>query len=310
MISRADIEAAHARIAPHIRRTPVQSLEGAALGLPYPVTLKLEHLQATGSFKLRGAFNNLLSADLTPETEVVAISGGNHGAAVALAASRLGVRSTVFVPGAIAVEVKLARIRAFGATVEVVEGSVDDAFTAFEARASDPGTVQAHPYDSELTLQGQGTVAREIAEQAPGIDTLMVSVGGGGLIGGVLSWFQDRVKVVAVETTGTSGLAQSLAAGHSVTISPSGISASGLGAATIGALPMQAINRWLGGSVVVSDEDTKAAQRRLWDGARLIGEPGAATALAALTSGAYVPEKDERVGVLICGGNASPDWFL
>jgi len=310
MISRADITATHTRIAPHIRRTPVITLEPDALGLGFPVTLKLEHLQATGSFKLRGAFNNLLSADLTPDTEVVAISGGNHGAAVALAAARLGVKSTVFVPGAIAVEVKLARMRHFGAKVVVVPGTVEDAFAAFENSAKTPGAVQAHPYDSELTIAGQGTVAREIEDQAPEIDTLMVSVGGGGLIGGVLGWYQDRVKIVAVETTGTSGLAQSLAAGQSVTIQPSGISASGLGAATIGQMPMQLIDRWLGGSVVVTDDDTRTAQQRLWDGARLIGEPGAATALAAVTSGAYVPQKDERVGVLICGGNASPDWFL
>jgi len=307
---RADIQAAHDRIAPYIRRTPVVTLESGALGLGFPITLKLEHLQATGSFKLRGAFNNLLSADLTPDTEVVAISGGNHGAAVALAATRLGVKSTVFVPEALALEVKLARMRHFGAKVEVVPGSVKDAFEAFEARAASPGTLQAHPYDSALTINGQGTVAREIEDQAPQIDTLMVSVGGGGLIGGVLGWYQDRIKVVAVETTGTSALAQSLAAGARVTIQPSGISASGLGAASIGALPMQLIDRWLGDSVVVSDDDTRLAQQRLWDGARLVGEPGAATALAALTSGAYVPQKDERVGVLVCGGNAAPDWFL
>lgn len=310
MITRDEIAAAHDRIAPYIRRTPVVTLEPGALGRDFPVTLKLERLQTTGSFKLRGAFNNLLSADHIPDGGVVAISGGNHGAAVAHAATRLGIKSTVFVPGAIAVEVKLERMRHFGAEVVVVDGSVDDAFAAFEAHATDTGALQAHPYDSDLTLGGQGTIAREIEDQAPEIDTLMVSVGGGGLIGGILGWYQDRVKIIAVETEGTSTLAQSLAAGKKVIISPSGISASGLGAASIGDRPMQLVDSWLGGSVVVSDDETKVAGQRLWDDARLVVEPGAATALAAITGQAYVPEKDERVGVLICGGNASPGWFL
>jgi threonine dehydratase len=308
LITRDDIRAAHKRIAPYVRRTPTLSLEQGALGLGYRVSLKLEHTQATGSFKLRGAFNNLLSNPL-PKAGVVAISGGNHGAAVAHAATTLGVPSTVYVPGAIAVEVKMQRMRDFGAEVVAVPGHVEDAFEAYTAHAKKTGALEVHPYDSDLTLTGQGTVAAEIQDQME-IDTLLVSVGGGGLIGGVLSWMRDDVRVVSVETTQTDCLAKSRAAGKLVSIVPGGISASGLGANQIGTLGWEAAQRWLADSIVVTDEDTIEAQRRLWAAARLVVEPGAATALAALTSGAYAPEKDERVGVLLCGGNAAPDWFV
>lgn len=308
MIPRTEIEAAHGRIAGHVRRTPILTLEPGALGPEVPVTLKLEHLQATGSFKLRGAFNNLLSRDI-PEAGVVAISGGNHGAAVALAATRLGVRSAVYVPGAIAVEVKLARMRGFGAEVVVVPGSVDDAFEAYRDHAKRTGALEVHPFDSAPTLAGQGTVALELAEQAE-IDTLFVSVGGGGLIGGILSWFRGAVRVIAVETEGTATLDRTLREGRPVKLAPSGLAASGLGAATLGALPTQAIERWLAGNIVVSDADIVAAQQRLWETTRIVGEPGAAVALAPLTTGAYAPARGERVGVLICGGNAEPSWFL
>lgn len=308
MITRDDIRAAHERIAPYIRRTPAHALEAGALGLPFPVSLKLEHTQITGSFKLRGAFNNLLSRDI-PDAGVVAISGGNHGAAVAYAATRLGTTSTVYVPSNIAVEVKMARMRGFGAEVIAVPGDVDATIKVYAEHAERTGAMEVHPYDSDLTLAGQGTVAREIRDQMD-IDTLLVSVGGGGLIGGVLGWMQDDVKVLAVETEQTACLAKSRAAGELVTIAPGGISASGLGASQIGALGWQATQNWLSDALVVSDADTIEAQRRLWGASRLVVEPGAATALAALTSGAYVPQNDERVGVLLCGGNADPDWFV
>ena len=307
MITRDDIRAAHARIQPHVRLTPTVQLEAGALGLDHAVTLKLEHLQATGSFKLRGAFNNLLSREI-PEAGVVAISGGNHGAAVAHAATTLGIKSVVYVPEAIAVEVKLQRMRDFGAEVITVPGDTNAAFEAYSAHAKRTGAAEVHPYDGPWTLAGQGTVAKEISEQA-GIDTLLVSVGGGGLIGGVLSWMQNDVKVVSVETTETACMAKSRDAGELVQIKPGGISASGLGANMIGDMGWEAAQTWLGGSVVVSDADTIEAGKRLWSGARIVVEPGAATALAALTSGAYRPEADERVGVLMCGGNAEPNWF-
>ena len=307
MITRDDIRAAHDRVRSHIRLTPSVTLEAGALGLDHAVTLKLEHLQATGSFKLRGAFNNLLSRDI-PEAGVVAISGGNHGAAVAHAATTLGIKSVVYVPEAIAVEVKLKRMRDFGAEVITVPGDTNAAFAAYADHAKRTGAAEVHPYDGPWTLAGQGTVAKEISEQAE-IDTLLVSVGGGGLIGGVLSWMRGDVKVVSVETTETACMAKSREAGELVQIKPGGISASGLGANMIGDMGWEAAQNWLGGSVVVSDGATIEAGKRLWSGARLVVEPGAATALAALTSGAYRPEKDERIGVLMCGGNAEPNWF-
>ncbi len=309
MITRDEIEAAHDRVSPHIRRTPVLALEADALGVDHVLTLKLEQLQITGSFKLRGAFNNLLSGDL-PKAGVVAISGGNHGAAVAFAAGRLGVASTVFVPGAIADEVKIARMRGFGAEVVVTEGSVDRAIMEYEAFARDTGALPVHPYNTAQTLAGQGTVALELDGQDPDLDTLFVSVGGGGLIGGIAAWFAGRVKVVAVETEGTSSLDKTLKGTLPPDFHVSGISASGLGASSIGALPLEIIRAHVAENVVISDADVYEAQRRLWSATRIVGEPGGVTALAALTSGAYRPAPDERVGVLICGGNAAPDWFV
>ncbi len=309
MIGRADIEAAYGRVAGHIRRTPVLTLEPRALGLDHPLALKLEHLQATGSFKVRGAFNNLLS-NTPPETGVVAISGGNHGAAVAYAATKLGVPSTVFVPGMIAEEVKLARMRGFGAEVIVTEGSVDQAILAYEAYAAETGALAVHPYGTPGTITGQGTVGLEFETQCPDLDTLFVSVGGGGLIGGIASWYAGRVKVVAVETEGTSSLDRTLKGTLTPDFHVSGISASGLGASSIGELPLEIIKAHVAENVVVSDADVVDAQRLLWDGIRVVGEPGGVTALAALTSGAYQPAPGEKIGVLICGGNAAPDWFL
>ena len=308
MIGRDEIAAANTTIGPHIRRTPILDLEAGALGVGTALTLKLEHLQKTGSFKLRGAFNNILSSNL-PKAGVVAISGGNHGAAVAHAATSLGAKSVVFVPGMIAVDVKLARMRALGAEVIVAKGSVDDAIAAYEAYAADAGALAIHPYNSPETIAGQGTVGLEFEHQAPDLDTVFVSVGGGGLISGIAAWYGDRVKVVAVETTGTSTLDQTLKGTLRRDFQVSGISASGLGASSIGDRALEIIRAHVDETIVVGDSDVFEAQRRLWSGARLVAEPGGVTALAALTSGAYTPAKGERIGVLICGGNADPDWF-
>jgi threonine dehydratase len=309
MITRADIEAAADRIAGHIRHTPVMDLEPGALGLDFPIELKLEHLQVTGSFKVRGAFNNLLAADI-PAAGVVAASGGNHGAAVAYAATKLGVKSVIYVPAAIAKEEKLARMRGFGAEVILAEGSVADVMTAYAAHAARSGALAVHPYDTAPTVIGQGTVAREIEAQMQGIDTVMIAVGGGGLIGGVAAWFGDRVNVVSVETEGTNTLALSMVQGPDIEVAATGISAGSLGGPALGHLPYQIVMERVKTSIVLTDEDVFEAQRRLWAGTRLVVEPGAATALAALTSGAYVPAKGERVAVLLCGGNAEPNWFV
>ena len=309
MTDRAAITACYDRIRSRVRRTPVMDVEAGGLGFDHPVTLKLEHLQRTGSFKLRGAFNNMLAADL-PEAGVVAISGGNHGAAVALAATELGAKSAVFVPGQIAIEVKLERMRRFGAEVIVTEGNVDQAVMAFQDHAERTGALAVHPYGSVETITGQGTVGLETEDQAPDLDTLFVAVGGGGLIGGIASWYQGRTKIVAVETEGTNALDRTLKGTLKPDFRVSGISASGLGATSIGDLPMEIIRAHVAENIVVSDADVFEAQRRLWSSARMVAEPGGVTALAALTSGVYVPEKGEKIGVVICGGNADPDWFL
>ncbi len=306
--TRADIAEAHARIAPHIRRTPVLTVEENALGLPFPVAFKLEHTQITGSFKLRGALNNMLSREV-PEAGIVAASGGNHGAGVAYAATKLGHKSIIFVPKLIAKEVKLQRMRDFGGEVIVAEGSVAQVMQDYIDYAEKTGAMVVHPYDTAPTLTGQGTAALEIEDQLD-LDTLLVSVGGGGLIGGITAWCAGHTKVVAVETHDTNTLSKSLVEGPDITVKPSGIAAGSLGGPSLGQLPYQIAKAHIDTAVLVSDEDVFNAQRRLWDAARLVTEPGAATALAALTSGAYIPEKDERVGVLLCGGNDAPDWFM
>ena len=309
MTDRAAITASYQRIQKWVRKTPIVEMEPGAFGVDHPMTLKLEQLQRSGSFKIRGAFNNLLAGDL-PEPGVVAISGGNHGAAVALAATQLGAASRVYVPAQIAIEVKLERMRRFGAEVVVAQGSVDQAMAEYEAYAKTNGALAVHPYGSPETITGQGTVGLEFEDQAPDLDTVLVAVGGGGLIGGVASWYAGRVKIVAVETTGTNTLDRTLQGTLTPDFRVSGISASGLGAASIGALPMDIIRAHVAENVVVTDADVFEAQRRLWSATRMIAEPGGVTALAALTSGVYVPAKGEKIGVLVCGGNADPDWFL
>ncbi|MBI1418557.1 MAG: pyridoxal-phosphate dependent enzyme [Limimaricola sp.] len=309
MIGRVEIATAQARIAPHIRRTPVLRLETGALGVDGGLTLKLEHLQVTGSFKVRGAFTSLTGVTL-PAAGVVAISGGNHGAAVAYAATQLGAKATVFVPGQIADKVKIARMEGFGATVIIAPGTVDDAVRAYAAFAEETGALAVHPYDAPGTITGQGTAAMEFEEDAPDLDTVLVAVGGGGLIGGVAAWYGGRTKVVAVETEGTACLDLTLKGTLPANFRATGLSASGLGASSIGVLPMEIIRAHVAENVVVSDADVIEAQRRLWAAARVVAEPGGVTALAALTSGAYTPAPDEKVGVVVCGGNAAPDWFL
>jgi threonine dehydratase len=308
-----DIAAAAARIAGRVRETPMLRVEAEAFGLPCALALKLEHTQVTGSFKVRGAFNNMLSREV-PEAGVVAASGGNHGAAVAHAATALGHRSRIFVPKAIAKEEKLRRMRDFGGEVILTEGSVADCMAQYAAAAEESGALSVHPYDTVWTLAGQGTVAREFEAQAArtdlgGIDTILVATGGGGLIGGIAAWFGDRVNVVSVETEGTDTLARSLREGPEISVSPSGIAAGSLGGPRLGVTSWEVIRERVKTALVLSDADVFDAARKLWSATRLVGEPGAAVALAALTSGAYVPQKDERLAVLLCGGNADVDWF-
>lgn len=306
-----DITAAASLIEGRVRQTPILSLEPGALGLPCPLTLKLEHTQVTGSFKVRGAFTNMLSREV-PGAGVVAASGGNHGAAVAYAATELGHASKIYVPRSIAKEEKLRRMRSFGGEVVLTDGSVADCMAEYAAAAEVTGALSVHPYDTEWTLAGQGTVAREMEAQMGGpgsVDTILVATGGGGLIGGIAAWFGDRVKVVSVETEGTDTLARSLREGPEIDVQASGVAAGSLGGPRLGVQSWEVIRERVSTALILSDADVYDGARALWDGTRLVGEPGAAVAVAALTSGAYVPEKDERVAVLICGGNADVDWF-
>ena len=299
MPTRDLIDAAAARIAPHVRRTPTLTLEPDAYG--HPVELKLELFQHAGSFKPRGAFNTLLSREV-PAAGVVAASGGNHGAAVAYAASRLGLRARIFVPE-ISSPVKVARIRACGAEVEIAGARYADALERAEAYGARTGALGVHAYDAPETVAGQGTVALEWEAQTAGLDTVLVAVGGGGLIAGMAAWYADRVKVVAVEPAGSACLFHALEAGEPVDVAAESVAADSLGARRVGALPFAIARRHVAAAVLVPDEAIAESQTFLWGRLQIAAEPGGAAALAALLCGAYRPEPGERVGVLVCGGN-------
>jgi threonine dehydratase len=297
-------EAAH-RIAPHIRLTPV--IDVGVSGMTRPVTLKLELLQHTGSFKARGAFNNLVGRAI-PAAGIAAASGGNHGAAVAYAAQKLGVKARIFVPE-LASPAKVARIASYGAEIVQKGATYYEALTGCEAHVAATGALNVHAYNEEPTLQGQGTLARELEDQVPDLDTLLVAVGGGGLIGGIAAWYESRIKVVGVEPETCNALHAALAAGHPVKVAPSGVAVDSLGASFAGSLMFPIAQRHIDHVALVGDEDISAAQRHLWQNLQLVTEPGGAAALAALLSGTYKPEKDERVGVLLCGANTTMDAF-
>lgn len=305
MITREAITRAAGRIAGHVRRTPVIDVTVAGVGLP--VTLKLELLQHAGSFKSRGAFNTLLQASVGPGG-VATASGGNHGAAVAYASRQLGHRAKIFVPE-ISSPAKVARIASYGAEVVQKGANYSEALALCDAWIAATGATGVHAYDAEATLEGQGTLARELEAQAPGIDTLLVAVGGGGLIGGIAAWYQSNVKVVGVEPLTCNTLHAAMAAGERVQVKPSGLATDSLGASMVGKLMFDIARHHIADVALVSDDDIRNAQRQLWCDMQLVTEPGGATALAALLSGAYKPEKDERVGVVVCGANTAMDVF-
>lgn len=303
-IARAAIAEADARIRPWIRRTPTIDLDGAAFGLERPLTLKLELLQHSGSFKARGAFANLAGAQV-PEAGVVAASGGNHGAAVAYAAGRLGLSARIYVPE-ISALAKIARIKAYGAEAVVGGARYADALAASEAWAARSGALAVHAYDAPATLAGQGTVAQEFAAQAPDLDTVLAAVGGGGLIGGMAAWYRGEVRLVAVEPETSTALHSALATGAPVDVDVSGIAADSLGARSVGRLMFPLAQRYVDRVVLIPDAAIAEAQTWLWHNLRLAVEPGGAAAFAALLTGAYRPEPRERVGVLLCGANMDP----
>jgi len=301
MISRTEIQDAGRRIAMHVRRTPVMALEEKAFGIDAKIFLKLECLQHTGSFKPRGAFNCILNSKIE-KAGVIAASGGNHGAAVAYAAHKLGHSAEIFVP-VITPKNKVDRLRHYGASITVTGNNYAEALAANRERAAQSGAMAIHAYDDACVLAGQGTLGMEFEEQVRGLDSVLIAVGGGGLIGGVASWYQERVRVIGVEPERAPTLHKSLAAGQVVEVETGGVAADSLGARRVGDLMFPIAQKFVSQTFLVSDEHIVEAQRILWQQLRLIAEPGGATAFAALLSGAYKPNAGERVGVVLCGSN-------
>lgn len=306
MIDPKEIAVAYGRVRDRIHRTPVMLARD--LGLAMPVEVKLENTQLTGSFKVRGAFNNLLSREV-PAAGVVAASGGNHGAAVAFAARALGHAARIFVPE-LAGPSKIALIRSTGADLVVVPGTYAEALAAARAHEAQSGAIQVHAYDDPATVIGQGTLMLEWEEQGlRDVDTVLIAVGGGGLIGGALLWLQGRRKVVAVEPETCATLHAARRAGRPVDIEVGGIAANALGAKRIGDICFDLAQSFDTPVVTVTDAAIETAQSQLWRGLRQWVEPAGAAALAALISGAYSPAPGERVAVLICGANPAPGPF-
>jgi threonine dehydratase len=302
-LTSSDIARVHDVIRPHIRQTPVLNANGNDLGLgSFPLTVKLEYLQHTGSFKARGAFANLLTRPVPP-AGVAAASGGNHGVAVAYAAMRQGVSAKIFVP-AISSPAKIARVRSYGAEVVVAGDRYADALAASEQYVEESQAMPIHAFDQVETLLGQGTVAREFADQAPNADTVMVAVGGGGLIGGMSLWYAGgTTRVVGVEPVAAPTLTAALTAGMPVDAPAGGIAADSLAPRRVGQLMFPIAQQHVDRVLLVEDDDIVRAQAKLWDVFRIAVEPGGAAACAALLSRQYEPAADEHVAVVLCGAN-------
>ena len=298
---RADVEAARERIDGYVRRTPVLELGPGAFGLEGRITVKLELTQHTGSFKPRGAFNKLLSSEV-PDVGVIAASGGNFGLAVAYAARTLGHRAEIFVPSN-SPKVKAERIRTLGAEVTVVDGYYDEALAASRGRAEESGALVMHAYDQPEIIAGQGTVGAELAEQVPDVDAALVAIGGGGLIGGIGAWYEGRTRVIGVEPETSTSMSSAIAAGGPVDVTYGGYAADSLGTRRAGEIAFEIVSEHVERVVLVSDDAIREAQLRLWQEVRIFAEPGGATSLAALLSGAYGPEPGEHVAVVVCGAN-------
>lgn len=291
-------------IRPYIRRTPVIEVDGGELGLPaHTLTLKLEFLQHSGSFKARGAFANLLTRDV-PKAGVVAASGGNHGAAVAYAAMKLGKAAKIFVPS-VSSPAKIARIREYGAELVIEGDRYADALAASETWAQQTGAMPVPAFDQDETIIGQGTIALELAEQAPNIDTLLVAVGGGGLVAGIAAWYAGRIKIIGVEPFASPTLTEALEAGHPVDAEAGGLAADSLAPRRVGERVFPIVQKYARQTVLVSDDAIANAQATLWRTLRIVAEPGGAAALSAILSGACRPAAGERVAVVISGGNTA-----
>ncbi|MER9656917.1 threonine/serine dehydratase [Mesorhizobium sp. M0152] len=307
-VTRECIAAMEPRIRPYVRHTPVLRVDMADFDRPpLALDLKLECLQHSGSFKARGAFTNLLERPV-PKAGVVAASGGNHGAAVAYAAKRLGHKATIFVPE-VSPPAKLERIRGYGAELVVGGARYAEALAASERFAEETGALQIHAFNQEETLIGQGTLGLEIESDLPRVDTLLVAVGGGGLIGGIAAWFAGRIRIIAVEPEGAPTLHRAFEAGRPVDAPAEGIAADSLAPKRVGEMMFPIAEAFVERSILVSDDEIIAAQKALWNRTRIISEPGGAAAFAAVLSGRYAPAPGERVAVLVCGANTNPANF-
>jgi threonine dehydratase len=303
-IDRASIAATERLIRRHIRETPVVAITAADFGLAdTPLVFKLELLQHSGSFKARGAFANLLT-HAVPTAGVAAASGGNHGAAVAYAAMTLAIPARIFVPS-VSSPAKIARIRSYGAELVIAGERYADALAASETWLAASGALPIHAFDQRETLLGQGTLARELERQAPLLDTVLVAVGGGGLIGGIAAWYAGAAKVVGVEPEAAPTLTRALAAGRPVDADAGGIAADSLAPRRIGEQVFPIAAAHVERVVLVEDAAIAAAQRALWEHLRIVAEPGGAAAFAALLSGRYRPAPRERVGIVLSGGNTT-----
>jgi len=309
LINREHIATVERTIRPYIRRTPLVEVHATEFDLAAGRLLfKLELLQHSGSFKARGAFANLLLRQ-APQAGVIAASGGNHGAAVAYAARRLGLPVTIFVPS-ISSPTKLERIRSYGAELVVGGERYADALAASEAHAVTTGAMQVHAFDQAETLLGQGTIGLELEADAPDVDSVLVAAGGGGLIGGIAAWYEGRIRIIAVESDGAPSLHAAFAAGQPVDAPAGGIAADSLAPKRVGRLMFPIARAHVAPEVVlVTDDDIRRAQAALWSELRVVAEPGGAAAFAALLSGRYQPAPGERVAVLVCGGNTTAVQF-
>lgn len=308
MITYADVEAATHRIAGRVRRTPVAEVDPGAFTPAGRVWLKLEFMQHSGSFKARGAFNRILAAAETgelPAEGVIAASGGNAGLAVAYAAKSLDIPAEVYVPTTAPI-VKVTKLGALGATVVQHGTEYAEAYEAATKRAADTGALFCHAYDQPEVCAGQGSVALELLEALGQVDTVVLAVGGGGLMAGVATALQGAATVVGVEPETIPTLHAALAAGHPVDVEVSGIAADSLGARRVGTIAYEVAVRTGVRSVLVTDEAIVAARRLLWNHHRIVVEHGTAAALAALSSGAYHPTAGERIAILLCGANTDP----
>jgi threonine dehydratase len=307
-----DVAKTYSTIQPYLRRTPVVQVELTDLDPGAPrsaVTLKLELLQCAGSFKARGAFANLLLRDIPP-AGVVAASGGNHGVAVAYAARRLDVPARIFIP-TVSARAKVDRIRELGADLVVGGDRYADALAAARAWTADSGALDVPAFDQRETLLGQGSVGLELEQQVDGLDTVLVPVGGGGLIAGIAGYLTRDARVVGVEPHGAPTLSHARAAGRPVDAPTGSIAADALAPRRVGELVFPITEAFVDDVVLVDDQAIRYAQRRLWTVLRVLAEPAASVGLAALLSGAYRPGPDERVAVVVSGGNVTlpPEVF-